>query len=155
MSAHAARFNGDDPLYAPCVETAAKAFRINPLLIKVLLDVEGGKPGTASVNTNASVDLGPMQVNDRVWLPHVERLGITRQQLQHDACINIYVGTWIYMQEFARVQNVGLALAHYHSKTARHQSRYLGLIERAIVRRQAAAPPPEPSRAAPMELAGQ
>jgi soluble lytic murein transglycosylase-like protein len=127
--------NGDDPRYQPCIERAAAAFSISPLLIKILLDVEGGKPGTQSRNTNGSHDLGPMQINDRVWMPSVERLGISREQVVGDACINIYVGAWIFVQEYQRTADIGLALAHYHSKTPRHQARYIGLVQRAVARR--------------------
>lgn len=134
-SAHAAP-NGDDPRYQACIQTAATAFKVHPLLIKVLLDVEGGRPGTASANTNKTHDYGPMQING-IWFDDLARFGITPHQIRYDACINIYAGTWIFMTEYARVKDVGLALANYHSKTARHQARYLGLIERAIARRMA------------------
>ena len=131
--------NGDDPRYQSCIDTASVAFKANPLLIKVLLDVEGGKPGTESRNSNATYDLGPMQVNDRVWLPSLKKFGITRDQLRDNACMNIFAGTYIFMSEFARVQDIGLALANYHSKTKQHQARYLGLLMRAIERRMALA----------------
>lgn len=127
--------NGDRPEYAPCIARAAKAFKTSEQIIKVLLDIEGGRVGMESKNTNGSYDLGPMQINDRVWVKHAARFNITRQQLRDDACLNIYTGTWIFMQEFQRVQDLGMAIAHYHSKTGKFQARYLGIAQRAIARR--------------------
>jgi hypothetical protein len=138
-SVHAAAPNGDDPRYQSCIDTASTAFKTNPLLIKVLIDVEGGRPGTERRNTNGTFDLGVMQVNDKVWLPTLKRFGINREALRDNACLNIFSGTYIFMTEYSRVQDIGLALANYHSKTKQHQARYLGLVSRAIERRMALA----------------
>jgi hypothetical protein len=135
QAADAARFNGDREEYAQCIATAASSFQVPPVVIKLLLDVEGGRPGMESPNTNGSFDLGPMQVNDRVWAKPVAAFGITRERLRDDTCTNIYVGTWIFMHELRRYNHLGTALANYHSKTPQHQKRYLGLLERAIERR--------------------
>ena len=97
--------------------------------------MEGGRVGQTVRNTNATYDIGPMQINSS-WLGKVAKLGITRDQVLNNACINIGVAAWIFVQEWQRSpNNVGLAMARYHSPTARHQHRYLGLVNAAITRR--------------------
>lgn len=134
-----------------CVEKAAQAFEVEPIVIWTLLDVESGTVGKVSRNTNGTVDIGPMQINS-IHLPRLEKLGVTLEQLRDNLCTNINVGTWIFKQEYARTKNVAQAVASYHSRTPRHQARYLGLavaaLERRIARAQAEeavtqpAPPP-------------
>ena len=105
-----------------------------PAPLELIRDVEGGRPGSASRNDNGTVDLGVMQVNSW-WLPRLEALGITRNELQYDTCINVAVAAWIYVQEFEQTSDMARAVAAYHSPTRRYQARYLRLVERAIDRR--------------------
>lgn len=117
-----------------CLKYAAGAFGLNVLHLEVLRTIEGGRTGTQSRNENGTYDLGPMQVNTR-WLKQVARFGVTADALRDHACVNAVVAAWIYKQEIALVEgNVALAIANYHSKTPRHQARYLGLALRAIER---------------------
>ena len=51
-----------------CIESAAAAHRLPAGVIVTLLQVEGGSLGRVSQNTNATVDIGPMQVNT-IWVP--------------------------------------------------------------------------------------
>lgn len=125
---------------AGCIAQAATAFQVDPIALELIREVEGGQPGTASRNDNGSVDLGVMQVNSW-WLPRLEALGITRDELQNDTCINVSVAAWIYVQEFAQSGDMARAVAAYHSPTPRHQARYLRLVERAIDRRLSKARP--------------
>ncbi len=132
--AHAARLPTDDPAYAQCITRATQAFGVPELALWVLLDVEGGRLGQVSHNTNSTYDIGPMQVNSW-WLKHLAKRGITEDMVLNNLCMNISVGAWILAQEMERHRDLVQALAHYHSPTPQHQRRYLGLIVRAIERR--------------------
>ena len=117
-----------------CIARASVGFKVDPIALELIRDVEGGRPGSASRNDNGTVDLGVMQVNSW-WLPRLEALGITRNELQYDTCINVAVAAWIYVQEFEQTSDMARAVAAYHSPTRRYQARYLRLVERAIDRR--------------------
>lgn len=127
-----------------CIQTAATVFGIDPLPLEILREVEGGRPGLESRNTNGTRDLGVMQINSS-WLKTLAGFGINETDVRDSACINVYVAAWIYVQELNRSGDVVLAMARYHSPTPRHQARYLGLVQRAIARRLASdATPSEP-----------
>lgn len=132
--AHAYRLQSDREDYAQCVATAAKTFGIPELPIWVILDVEGGTVGRVSQNTNNTYDIGPMQINS-IWLKHLAPFGISENDIKHNLCMNIYVGTWIYAKELQRHKTLAKAFAYYHSPTPKHQHRYLGLVQNAIDRR--------------------
>jgi len=115
-----------------CIEDAATAFQIPALPVRVLRRVEAGAVGTASPNTDGSVDLGPMQINSS-WLPSLRRIGITEDQVRNNPCINAYVGAWIFAQTYAESKGqIALAMARYHSHNAAEQRRYLNLVLRVI-----------------------
>jgi len=134
-SAAATALPDDPPDVARCIQKASVEFGIPELPLWVILDVERGTLGQVSQNTNATYDIGPMQINS-IWLPRLEqRFGITENDVLNDLCTNIFVGAWIYTQEYIRLGSTARAIAHYHSPTPRHQHRYLGMIEQAIERR--------------------
>lgn len=133
-----------DRTVADCVEDAARVFDVPRMLIRLVLDVEGGKVGMASPNTNGTFDLGPMQINtwwlqERVSGRTLADFGLTRDELQNNVCINIYAGTWILARLMASHGREDLAgvLAHYHSPTPVHQARYLGRVLQIVDRRLA------------------
>lgn len=119
---------------AACIDKAATAFGIDSLPLEILRDVEGGRPGLSSPNSNGTRDLGVMQINT-TWLPQLATMGITEADVRDDACINVYVATYILVQEWKRAGDVALAMARYHSPTPQYQARYLGRIQDAIDRR--------------------
>jgi soluble lytic murein transglycosylase-like protein len=154
--AAAPKWGAPEPEVRACVERAAEAFEVESIVIWTLLDVESGTVGKVSRNTNGTVDIGPMQINS-IHLPRLEKLGVTLEQLRDNLCTNINVGTWIFKQEYARTKNIAQAVASYHSRTPRHQARYLGLAVAALERRiarakaeEAATPPPLPPPAKPL-----
>lgn len=123
-----------------CLQSAATAFHLDVLPLVVLRQVEGGAIGMASPNTDGSFDLGPMQINTS-WLPRLRRLGITAAMVRDDPCVNAYVGAWIFYEEWKGSGNVAMAMARYHSPTAKHQLHYLQLVSRVIERNLAKLPP--------------
>lgn len=135
--ASAARLSTDDQARAACVSEAATRFRVPELALWVLLDVEAGKVGEVSGNTNGSYDIGPMQINSW-WLGRLDSRGITEDMVLNNLCMNIAVGAWILAQELDRHKDLVTAMAHYHSPTPHLQKRYLGLVVGAIDRRLSA-----------------
>jgi hypothetical protein len=129
-----------------CVGLAADRYGLPVSLIHAILEVEGGSVDQAVRNTNGTEDLGPMQINT-IWLPRLAPYGITRQQLQHDRCINILVGSWILARQLKTAKDmegpaqrrVWWGIGAYHSRTPEHNVKYALKVWRAL----RAAPPAE------------
>ncbi|MCD9046729.1 lytic transglycosylase domain-containing protein [Luteimonas sp. MHLX1A] len=130
----AARLSSDSEATAVCMRDAAARFSVPELALWVILDVEAGTVGKTTPNSNGTYDIGPMQINSW-WLPRLAQRGITEDMVLNNLCMNVSVAAWIFAQELNRHRDLTKALAHYHSPTAHHQRRYLGLIVNAIDRR--------------------
>lgn len=122
-----------------CVQLAADRYELPASVIHAILKVEGGHVGQAVMNSNGTEDLGPMQINT-VWLPRLAPFGITRQQLQHDRCINILVGSWILARQLHSAKNmegpvqrrIWWGIGAYHSQTPQHNVKYALKVWRAL-----------------------
>ncbi|BAE75780.1 Transglycosylase SLT domain protein (plasmid) [Sodalis glossinidius str. 'morsitans'] len=85
---------------AACFESAARTYRIDPLLLIAIAEVESGmNPRAVGLNRRqgkvVSEDVGLMQINSS-WFPFLKnKWGITREKLLNDPCQNIYVGAYI------------------------------------------------------------
>ena len=125
-----------------CILAAADAYREPPAVLVVLLDVEGGSPGAVSRNTNGTVDIGPMQVN-QVWLPVVAAhwhatLADTWQALRDDFCANIEAGAWILRRSLdAAHGDFWEGVGYYHSHDPEHKATYLRAVLRQVLRLRA------------------
>lgn len=145
----------DNPKHIHCAREAARAFHVPFAGILILLDVERGWEGAEQPNRNAdgevvSYDLGPMQINDRAWGSTFADLGISREQLRDDACINIHAGSWIYGRHLHDVRRELAqltpeeravrdpaeveAVLRYHSRTPKYQERYREHVRNAVIR---------------------
>ena len=79
-----------------CILAAADAYRQPPAVLVILLNVEGGSLGAVSQNTNGTVDIGPMQVN-QIWMPDVAAHWRTTERaaflaLRDNFCANVEAG---------------------------------------------------------------
>ncbi len=110
-----------------CIAEAAQDYKLHPLLIKGILNVEGGKIGTISKNTNGSYDLGPMQINT-IWLKTLSKNSIDWKDLTYNACVNIQVGSWILANELRRSDDFWKGVGNYNSRTPRHNKKYRTLV---------------------------
>ena len=99
-----------------CINQAAVAHHVPAALLISVLRVEGGRAGMAKRNRNGSHDYGPMQINT-VWLDKLGTYGYSREQIQYDPCINMWVGAWILSQRIAASDNLWRGVANYHSYT--------------------------------------
>jgi soluble lytic murein transglycosylase-like protein len=120
----AAPLAGTYPVTAECVVQAARLQGIPPEIILGLLKTEGGHLGSESPNRNGSYDLGPMQVNNRVWVPKLARLHFGGDEraayaaLRDHGCYSIHIGAWIFRQYLQEAGgNYGEAIGLYNSHT--------------------------------------
>lgn len=122
-----------------CVQLAADRYGLSVPVVQAILKVEGGRVGQAVRNSNGTEDLGPMQINT-VWLPRLAPYGITRQQLQHDRCINILVGSWILARQLETAKGMEgttqrrawWGIGAYHSRTPFHNVKYALRVWQAL-----------------------
>ena len=77
-----------------CVHDAAEEYHLPEVLYRAILLTEGGRVGHISLNANGSYDMGPAQINS-THLPELAAMGITRDQVINDGCLNIHIGAWI------------------------------------------------------------
>lgn len=114
-----------------CINQAAVQYQVPAKTIISILNTEGGKNGLEHKNTNGSIDYGSMQINS-VWLPVLEKYGISKEALRDDPCANVEVGTWILSQAIAEGtlhdKPYWESVADYHSKTANYNQHYQKLV---------------------------
>ena len=149
-----------------CLRAAARAHRVPASALVILLNVEGGSLGRVSRNTNDTVDIGPMQVN-QIWVPQVAARwhatpAETFRALRDNFCANVEAGAWILRRGLDEAHDdfwsgVGI----YHSHDPEHQGRYLRAVLRQALRLRSLAEhaahdrPIERTAAAGRPLAGQ
>ncbi|MGB5083375.1 MAG: lytic transglycosylase domain-containing protein [Methylocystis silviterrae] len=113
-----------------CIDAAASAHAVPPAILLILLNVENGRLGEVSQNTNKTVDIGPMQVNDS-WLPKLAArwgasVDATYLALRDEFCANIEAGAWILRQALDEAKgDIWEGVGLYHSHTERHKTEYL------------------------------
>lgn len=124
-----------------CIAAAASAHRVPQAVIVILLNVEGGSLGATSGNTNGTVDIGPMQVN-QIWIPEVaahwhaspQR---TFQALRDNFCANVEAGTWILRRCLDEAHgDFWEGVGFYHSHAPEYKRAYLQAVLRQVLRMQ-------------------
>lgn len=141
-----------------CLFAAAEVYRLPPALILILLKVEGGRLGAVSGNSNATVDIGPMQVNT-IWVPLVARHWRTTKEaallaLRDNFCANLEGGSWILRQALDEARgDFWSGVGTYHSHSPVHKDAYLRkvLAWTLRLRDQAQQPGAAPAVASRME----
>ncbi len=121
---------------AACVINASSVNNIDPELLLSVIAVEGGMPGSVSVNKNGSKDLGIMQINTQAWLKFVSENffngdnQFAYNRLKDDACFNISVGAWILRHSIIiEGGNVWEGVGRYHSATPVYKYRYINKVK--------------------------
>jgi hypothetical protein len=133
--------NLPDPVPVPphvmeyCVNYAAAAYEIHPMVIQSVIDVEGGKVGTVSKNSNGTYDLGVMQINT-VNIDEIQGVfpTVTLGSLIYSPCTNISVGTWMLVKRINEAGDLWKGVGNYHSKTPKYHNRYMAKINKAYRR---------------------
>lgn len=116
-----------------CIIKASRKYQVNPLLVRAVMNVEGGRVGTISKNTNGTYDLGIMQINT-IWLDKLNKYGITWKELVYDPCVNIHVGAWILGNEIKKSDNVWQGVGNYHSRTPKFHERYKAKVQKEFTK---------------------
>jgi len=125
-----------------CITAAAKLYRLPPAVLVVLLNVERGSLGRVSPNTNGTVDIGPIQVNE-IWLPELAAhwnatISDTYKALRDNFCANVEAGAWILRRGLDEAgDNFWEGVGYYHSRTPEHKTRYLRVVLREVIRLRA------------------
>jgi hypothetical protein len=114
-------FVSDIPL--SCINSAAIEFNVPSKLIITVLQIERGKNNQAVKNSNGTYDLGSMQINTR-WMPILAKYSISREDIQHDPCINVRIGAWILAKAIASDNDLLKGISNYHSRTPIYNNRY-------------------------------
>jgi hypothetical protein len=112
-----------------CFLWASSFYKVPTSVLLSIAQVEGGRVGTVSSNTNGTQDLGPMQINT-IWLNDLARRTgqtpqLVRYRLVTDGCYNVSIGAWILQKNIVASGNVWVGVAHYHSRTPHLANRYL------------------------------
>ena len=115
-------------ILAACLMLASQTYSVPPAVLVGIYKAEGGKVGQEVKSTNGSYDLGPMQINT-IWLPELaDKWGVSEQTakkwVRDDACTNVGVSAWILKGHLNETGSLSKAIAHYHSRTPRHGTRY-------------------------------
>ena len=125
-----------------CLTAAASTYRVPPAVLVILLDVEDGQLGKVSGNTNGTVDIGPMQVNE-IWLPQLARhwrapMAQTFVALRDNFCANVEAGAFILRRGLDEVPgDFWTGVGNYHSHDRGYQAAYLRKVLAVALRFQA------------------
>jgi len=122
-----------------CITAAAKLYALPPAVLVILLNVEGGSLGRVSPDTNGTVDIGPIQVNE-IWLPEVAAhwnatIADAYKALRDNFCANVEAGAWILRRGLDEARgDFWEGVGYYHSHTPEHKTRYLRDVLRQVLR---------------------
>jgi soluble lytic murein transglycosylase-like protein len=113
---------------ADCFDLAGRDYAIDPDLLRAIAWNESRFVTTAiGRNTDKSIDVGVMQINSQHFTS-LSSVGITKQHLLGDACMNIYTGAYFLAQAFNRWgvswQSVGAYNAGFRKSEKQALRRY-------------------------------
>ncbi len=143
----AASLSDNGRIIAGCINAAADVYRLPPAVLVILL-------GRVSQNTNATVDIGPMQVN-QIWIPQVAAHwhateAATFRALRDDFCANVEAGSWILRQGLDEARgDFWQGVGYYHSHDPRHKATYLQAVLKQVLRLRASVDRQAANRPAP------
>ncbi|MBS0987396.1 transglycosylase SLT domain-containing protein [Acetobacter okinawensis] len=120
-----------------CASEAARRYKIAEPLFIALLMTEAGRPGQIVRNSNGTYDMGPAQINS-THLPELAAMGITREQVIQDGCLNIQIGAWILARELDGSSPSDAAgfwkrVGNYNSRTPKYNVEYQKKVWRNVV----------------------
>jgi hypothetical protein len=129
----------DEAMIEECLKAAADVHHLPAGVLVLLISVEGGRLGAVSRNTNGTVDIGPMQLND-TWLGKIaEHWGASREEayraLRDSFCANVEGGAWILRQALDEARgDLWEGVALYHSHAPVHKLEYMRLVYEQAMR---------------------
>jgi hypothetical protein len=129
----------DEAMIEGCLKAAADVHHLPAGVLVLLISVEGGRLGGVSQNTNGTVDIGPMQVND-TWVGKIaEHWGSLRAEayraLRDNFCANVEGGARILRQALDEARgDLWEGVALYHSHAPVHKLEYMRLVYEQAMR---------------------
>ena len=123
----------DEAMIEGCLKAAAELHQVPAGVLVLLLSVEAGRLGEVSQNTNGTVDIGPMQVND-TWVPKIAghwgaSPDAAYRALRDNFCANVEGGAWILRQALDEAHDdLWKGVALYHSHDPAHKLEYMRLV---------------------------
>lgn len=129
------------PLTDACMDRVAAVYSEPVAALQTLRRIEGGQVGTVSHNSNGTVDLGPMQVNNtwvRVFAKAWHRPEDETYLLLRDhGCANALAGAAILRSAIDEAHgDIGVAIGFYNSHTpslaARYRQRFVTALRRVL-----------------------
>ncbi|WP_017902398.1 lytic transglycosylase domain-containing protein [Pseudomonas asplenii] len=103
---------------ANCFQDAGERYRIDPLLLYAIAQVESGlDPRARHDNRDGSRDIGLMQINSR-HLPTLAAFGIAERNLQEEPCTSVMAGAWILARLVQQLGYGWQAVGAYNAGTA-------------------------------------
>ena len=132
-SVGAAPARADGAMIEDCLKAAGEAHHVSVGVLVLILNVEAGRLGAVSRNTNGTVDIGPMQVND-TWVPRIAAHwratpAAAYRALRDNFCANVEGGAWILAQAIEEAGG-GLweGVALYHSHVPIYKAEYMRAV---------------------------
>ena len=137
--------NADEAMIEGCLKAAAELHQVPAGVLALLMGVEAGRLGEVSQNTNGTVDIGPMQVND-TWVPKIAgHWGAPHdaayRALRDNFCANVEGGAWILRQALDDAHGdlwKGVALYHSHDPVQKHEYMQLVYAQAMRLKRESA-----------------
>lgn len=112
------------PFARNCWDLAAHRYGVDAWLLLALAQKESGlTSGALGINRNKTEDLGLTQINS-IHLEEMKRYGVSRHDLLHNDCKNIYAAAYLLSRCMARYGNNIDGIGCYHSKTPSLRRRY-------------------------------
>jgi soluble lytic murein transglycosylase-like protein len=126
---------------ADCLDDAANQYGVSTDLVHAIAEGESRmRADVVHRNANGTEDIGLMQVNS-AELPTLSRYGVTRAAL-FDACVNAYVGTWIFSKKIARFGPTWKAVGAYNASSPDKQLLYANRIYGLLMSKTSLRVPP-------------
>lgn len=121
------------PVTVQCIVREAERQQLEPELVWAILRKENGRVGSHSINTNKTVDIGPMQINngkfEKALNELIEKTTFSKSKfkdlLYNNACFNVSVGAYVLRQKInAAKGDMFKGAGWYHSANEPFYSRY-------------------------------
>lgn len=115
-----------------CFMKAAVYQGVNPSILRAIAWYES--KGDASVinrNANGSIDVGQLQINS-IHFGDLAKQGVPHGALT-DACVNIFVASWLLKQKMVKYGNTWRAIGAYHSESPKLRDAYAHSIQKILV----------------------
>ena len=127
----------DYPVTVQCIVREANKQNLEPEMVWAILRQENGRVGKHSVNTNKTLDIGPMQINNGKMEKALKELQEAsnmsypafRNRLYTDACFNVSVGAYVLRKKINAAGSNFKGMGWYNSANEPHYSRYLASVK--------------------------